>query len=384
MINNTPVVNSGYQICTNCVMDTSDPQITFDNSGRCDFCENYYRDILPSWHPDNQGARELERIASEIKEKGKDKPYDCIIGLSGGADSSYLTHVAVNVMGLRPLILVVDTGWNLEVANKNIDCIVDSLGLDKVTEVVDWEEMKDLQVAFFRSNVPYQDTPQDHTIFAGLYNYAASHGIKYVLTGANYSTECVKPPYEWTYVNDLTLIKDIHKRFGKAPLEKLPLCGMFKYRLYYRYLKGMKVVKPLNCVPYRKEDAELILQDTYGWEKYANKHYENVFTRYFEGYYLPKKFGYDKRRAYLSSLILTGQLTREDALEELAEPAYDEALAKEDEEFIADRLGITVLDMEGFIADENKTYRDYHNSFGKIKAAIHIAKSFGIEKRNFR
>lgn len=373
-----------YQICTNCVMDTSDPQITFDADGRCDFCENYYSIIKPSWNPNKEGKKELLKIAEKIKQDTKGKKYNCIIGMSGGVDSSYLTYIATEVMGLNPLIFTVDSGWNLNVAVENIEKIVKRLKLDMYTEVVNWQEMKDLQLAFFKSQVPYQDLPQDHAIFAGLYNYAVKNGIKYVLTGGNISTECVKPPFEWTYINDIRMIKDIHKRFGKLPFKTFPLCGMLKNRIYYRGIKGMKVIKPLDYIPYVKEDAIKLLEERFGWERYKNKHYENVFTRFYEGYYLPKKFGYDKRRCYFSSLILTEQMTREEALKELENNPYDEKQAMEDKAFIAKKLGISVEKFEEIIAGENKTYRDYKNQADALNFFIHLAQRLGIEKRNFR
>lgn len=373
-----------YQICTKCVMDTSDPQIVFDKEGKCDFCKNYEEVIAQSWNLNEEKIDELMAIAEKIKKETAGQKYNCIIGLSGGVDSSYLCHVTKNIMGLNPLIFTVDAGWNLNVAVENIEKIVKKLDLDMYTEVVNWNEMRDLQLAFLKSQVPYQDIPQDHVIFAGLYNYAVKNGIKYVFTGANYSTECVKPPYEWTYINDLRMIKDIHKKFGKVKLKTFPLCGMLKNRIYYRCIKGMKVVAPLNYVKYDKEEARQLLQDEYGWEPYKNKHYENVFTRFYEGYYLPKKFGYDKRRCYLSSLILTGQMTREEALKEMDLPAYDEKQALEDMEYIAKKLGVSVEEFKEIISGENKTYRDYKNSFGVLRIGIKLAMLLGIEKRNFR
>jgi N-acetyl sugar amidotransferase len=213
----------GYQVCSNCVMDTSDSKIQFDSRGYCDHCNNFFNNILPNWHPDEASAKELEKIVEQIKTEGKNKKYDCIIGLSGGVDSSYITYLAKEKLSLRPLIFCVDTGWNLNVANENIKRIIKSLDLDMYTEVVNWEEMKDLQLAYFKSQVPYQDTPQDHAIFAALYNYAAKNGFKYVLTGGNYSTECVREPNEWVHVNDITQIKDIHRKFGKHPLTNFPV-----------------------------------------------------------------------------------------------------------------------------------------------------------------
>lgn len=373
-----------YQICTNCIMDTSDPQITFDEKGECDFCTSFRTNIAPVWHPGEKSKEELFRIAENIKEHTKGKKYNCIIGVSGGVDSSYLTYVATEIMGLNPLLFSVDSGWNLNVAVENIEKIVKTLNLDLYTEVVNWQEMRDLQIAFLKSQVPYQDTPQDHVIFAGLYNYAAKNGIKYVLTGGNYSTECVKPPFEWTYVNDITFIKDIHKKFGTVPLKTFPMCGMLKNRLYYRGIRGMKVIKPLDYVSYEQESALKLLERKFGYQRYRNKHYENIFTRWYEGYYLPKKFGYDKRRCYFSSLILTNQMTRSDAMKEIAKNPYDEKQAREDTEYIAKKLGLTVQALDNIVAGENKTYRDYKNRANMLNFFIHIAQKAGIEKRNFR
>lgn len=373
-----------YKICANCVMDTTDSKIQFDEKGYCDHCNNFYSNILPNWHPDEIGARELKKIVEKIKRDGRNKKYDCLIGLSGGVDSSYLVYLAKEKLGLRPLVYLVDTGWNLDVANENVERLIKGLNLDIHTEVVDWDEMKDLQLAYFKSQVPYQDTPQDHAIFAALYNYAANNGFKYVLTGANYSSECVREPIEWAHVNDLTQIKDIHHRFGTRPLDKFPLCGMFKYRLYFRYFKGMKIIQPLNLIPYLKEDIIKELNDRFGWERYKNKHFENIFTRFYEGYWLVNKFGYDKRRAHFSSLIVTGQLAREDALEMLKQPPYPVEEAMQDMEYIANKLGLTRDEFQEIMKGENKTYRDYKSSLTLINVAIKLAQFVGFEKRNFR
>ncbi|MBU1019723.1 MAG: N-acetyl sugar amidotransferase [Firmicutes bacterium] len=376
--------NREYQVCSNCIMDTTDSKIVFDEKGVCDYCNSYITDILPNWQPNNDDYSELEKIASTIREAGKGKKYDCIIGLSGGTDSSYLAYIAKEKMGLRPLMYTVDTGWNLNVAVENIERLVKALDLDLYTEVVDWNEMRDLQLSFFKSQVPYQDFPQDHAIFAGLYNYAIKNSIKYVLTGANNATEVVRPPIEWNYVNDIKLMKDIHKKFGTKKLKTFPSCGMFKYRLYYTYIRGMKRVAPLDIINYDKEAAEKELKDKFGWEKYENKHYENIFTRFYEGYYLPTKFGFDKRKCYFSNLILTGQMTREEAMLKLDEKPYSESLMLEDLEYIAKKLGISRLEFETLVKGENKSYKDYKNSLVWIEFAIKIAKILGVEKRNFR
>lgn len=373
-----------YQICTNCVMDTSDSKITFDDKGVCDFCNDYYENILPDWKRGMEGKAELKRISRQIRKAGKGKKYDCMIGMSGGVDSSYLCYIAKEVMRLRPLVYCVDTGWNLNVAVENIERVVKALDLDMYTEVVDWREMRDLQLAFFKAQVPYQDLPQDHAIFAGLYNYAVKHGIRYVLTGANNATECIRPPIEWVYQNDLTFMKDVHKKFGTVPLKTFPMCSMIKYRGCYAYLCGMKRVAPLNLVDYDKEKSKKFLQDRFGWQPYENKHYENVFTRWYEGHYLPHKFGYDKRRVYFSNEILAGTMTREEALAELEKEAYPPRQQQEDKEYIAKKLGISVAEFERIIDGPNKTFEDYRNSWKTIQLGTAVLRKLGIEKKKFR
>jgi N-acetyl sugar amidotransferase len=356
----------------------------FDENGRCDHCKNFYKNILPNWHPDEQGEAELNEIVVKIKAYGKGKKYDCIIGLSGGVDSSYLAYYAVRKLGLKPLFFAVDTGWTLNVAVENIEKIVKGLNASLYTEIVNWNEMRDLQLAYFKAQVPYQDTPQDHVIFASLYKYAVKNKIKYVLTGGNHSTECIREPNEWVYCSDLMQIKDIHKKHGKSYLKTLPLCGMFKYRLFYRYFKGMKVVKPLDLIPYTKEKAIKTLQDEFDWQPYEQKHFESLFTRFYEGYWLIKKFGYDKRRAYFSSLIVTGQKTREEALEELKSPPYSEKQATEDLEYVAKKLSLTKDEFVKLMDQPNKTWKDYKNSFWMISLAIKMARILGLERKQYR
>lgn len=365
-------------------MDTSDSKIVFDDNGVCEWCNDYKNNILPNWQSQLEDSDLLKRTAEQIKNKTRGCKYDCIIGLSGGVDSSYLCYVAKELMGLNPLVYVVDTGWNLNVAVENIEKIVKKLDLDMYTEVVDWSEMRDFQLAFFKSQVPYQDMPQDHVIFAGLYNYAVKNRIKYVLTGANNATECIRPPIEWVYMNDLPFIKDIQKKFGTRKLKNIPMCGLLKYRIYYPVFKGMKRVAPLNMVDYDKEKAKKFLQERFGWQPYENKHYENVFTRFYEGYYLPHKFGYDKRKVYFSNEILTGSMTREQALEELKQPPYSEKTMLEDKEYIAKKLGISVDEFDKIIDGENKTYRDYKNSYWLISLGTVVLRKLGIEKKKFR
>lgn len=373
-----------YQRCTRCVMDTTDSKITFDENGVCDHCRNYDKNIKPFWKPQENRYEELGQLAEQIRKDGRKGDYDCILGLSGGADSSYMAYIAKEIMHLRPLVFVVDTGWNLNVAVENIEKIVKGLDLDMYTEVVNWKEMADLQLSFFKASISSCDHPQDHAIFAGLYNYAVKHHIKYVLTGSNTSTEFIRPPVEWLYMNDLTMLKDIHKKFGKVPLATFPMCGMLKYRIIYKYFYGMTRVFPLDYVVYDKEKAQQFLHEKYGWTKYENKHYENVFTRFFEGYYLPRKFGYDTRKNVLSNQILAGTMTRAEALEILEKPPYDPDQMEQDKEYVAKKMGITAKEFDRIIALPNKKPTDYKNELWMIKMGVKISKRIGIEKRNLR
>jgi N-acetyl sugar amidotransferase len=306
--------------------------------------------------------------------------------LSGGLDSSYTVYYATQKLGLRPLLLHVDAGWNTPVSINNIKCLVDGLGLDLETFVVDWEEMKDLQLAFLKSQVPDADTPQDLAFFSVLYNYAAKNGIKYILTGGNYSTECVREPLEWGsyYATDTTFVKDIHKKYGKRPLKNFPLSDIFKYKLYYRYIKGICVVKPLDCIPYFKEVAIKELNEKFGWQPYKHKHHESYFTRFFETYWLPEKFGYDKRKAHLSSLILTKQMTRKEALERVADPEVDKETMENDIKFVCSKLGITRSELDEIFNGRNKTFRNYKNKCGFISLGARIMTLLGVEKRKFK
>ena len=378
--------NRDYQICSNCIMDISDPHITFDEQGKCDYCRNYQQNILPNWHPNEQGLKELMKTANKIKKAGQGKDFYCIIGLSGGPDSSYVAYIAKEIMGLRPLLFHVGAGWNTQQAVSNIEKLVDGLGLDLYTEVINWEEMKDLQIAFLKSQIPDQDTPQDVSFFSAMYLFARKNKIKYVLTGANYSTECCREPEEWgAYPGiDKLLIKDIHNKFGKNPLISFPIVDILTYKIYYKYILGMEIVKPLNYIVYNKKEAEKLLQDRFGWEKFLHKHHESRFTRFYEDFWLPKKFGFDKRRAHLSSLILTNQLTRQEALKRIENPEMSYVFIKQEFEYVANKLGITVDELQTYFNGENKTYHDYKNKRVLIGIGAKAMKVLGLEKRLFR
>lgn len=369
-----------YQICSNCVMDTSDSVIIFDEAGVCDHCRTFYTKIKPKWHTDERGRTELDKLVAKIKKAGEGKDFDCIIGVSGGIDSSYLTWLAKHEMGLRPLVFHVDAGWNSQEAVNNIEKLIEHLDLDLYTHVIDWEEMRDLQLAYFKSGVPHIDTPQDHAFFATMYKFATEHNVNYILTGANYSTECIRNPIEWMYYqSDSIQLQDIHRHFGTRPLHKFPTTSILRHKIYLPYIKGIKVERPLNYMPYIKEEAIKLLTEEIGWQPYPQKHFESRFTRFYEGYWLPTKFGYDTRRVQFSSLIVTGQMTREEALKKLKEPAYDPATINHDFEYIATKLGITVEELRGYHQAPNKTYRDYKSQQAIYAMGAPLMRLLGLE-----
>jgi N-acetyl sugar amidotransferase len=338
-------------------MDTSDPEITFDDGGVCNHCRAYVG-IVDSLPPEKDRKHQLDALFDRIKESGKGKAYDSIIGMSGGVDSSYVAYLAKSG-GLRPLAVHVDAGWNSELAVKNIECIVKALDIDLVTLVVDWKEMQDLQAAFFRSGVANQDIPQDHAFVAGVYRMASKHGIKYVLNGGNYATESILPT-SWGYnALDLRHIKGIHRRFGKGRLSKYPTINFFKYYVYYPYIRGIRAVRPLNYIDFNKAAAIEHLSAEYGWRYYGGKHFESRFTKFFQAHYLPEKFGYDKRRAHLSSLIVSGQLSRDDALAEMAQDIYPDGKLPEERAYVIKKLGLTEEEYEDIRSSPNKSYEDY-------------------------
>ena len=380
------MLHRDYQICTKTIMDTSDPGIAFDENGISDYYHNFHKNILPNWHTDERGEQELMKIAEKIKKEGVGKDFDCIIGMSGGLDSSYAVYIAKEKMGLRPLIFHVDAGWNTQQAVSNIEKVVDGLGLDLYTEVINWEEMKDLQVAFLKSQIADQDLPQDYAFFSALYQFARKYKIKYVLTGSNFSTECCREPEEWGgYAGiDKTLVNDIHKKFGKIPLKSFPIVDILVYKLYYKYILGMEVFKPLNLVPYIKEDVEALLHERFGWEKFLHKHHESRFTRFYEDYWLPRKFGYEKRRAHFSSLILTNQMTREAALERISRPELSEQFLTQEFEYVANKLDLSVAELTAIFEGENKTYQDYKNKKNLIGLGAKVMTFLGLERRLFR
>lgn len=379
--------NRSYQICTQCIMDTTDQNIVFDDRGWCEYCNNFDATIKPNWDTGVEGQLTLQQMGEAIRTDGMGRDFDCIIGLSGGLDSSYVAYIAKEKMGLRPLLFHVDAGWNTDQAVGNIEKLVDGLGLDLYTDVVNWEAVKRMQVAFLHAGIPDQDLVQDAAFFSGLYKFAQKYKIKHIITGSNFSTECCREPEEWGgYLGiDKTLFGDIWAKCGDGrPNDEFPLVDILVYKLWYQKVLGMKVHHPLNLVPYRKKDAEDELARHFGWQRFQHKHHESRFTRFYEDYWLPRRFGYEKRRAHFSSLIMTGQMTREQALDRISRPEMDEHFLKQEFEYVAHKLGLTVDQLRALFDLPKKTYRDYKNKRDLIGLGANLMRKLGLEKRYFR
>ncbi len=353
-----------YQICTNCVMDTTDSEISFDENGVCSHCRKFENEIKPRWFPNEEGRKKLDKIIEQIKTDGKGKEYDCVIGLSGGVDSSYLAYILrTEYPELKILAIHIDGGWNSELAVHNIENIVKILDIDLHTGVINWEEMKDLQLAYFKSQLANQDVPQDHAFFATLYEVANKYNIKYFLTGGNFATESILPS-SWGYsAMDAKQLKAVHKQLGKIKLKDYTTVGFFKRKLYYPYIKKFKIIRPLDFLNYNKDEAKEIIIKKLNWRDYGGKHHESRFTKFFQAHWLPTKFGYDKRKAHLSSLIVSGQMTRKEALQELKKPLYNENKLREDKEFLAKKMGLNVDEFDEIMLQSNKTFRDYPSNY---------------------
>ena len=352
--------NKKYQVCTRCVMDTTDPEIIFDEKGVCNHCCHFKEVTSKYWFPNDEGKGKLDTIFAKIKKKSKKQNYDCIIGLSGGLDSSYLALILKDY-GLRPLAVHVDAGWNSELAVYNIEQIVKHCDYDLHTHVMNWQEIKDLQLAYLKSEVANQDVVQDHAFFASLYHFAVQHNIKYVISGVNISTESVFPKAWHHSAMDAINLKSIHRLFGKRKLSQFKTISFFEYYFYYPFIKGMEVVCPLNFMPYNKGEALKFLKEKINYKEYGRKHGESRFTKFFQNYYLPKKFNIDKRRPHLSSQILSDSLTRDEALRELQKLLYDEIELSQDKAYIAKKLEISVDELDKFIYGKGRHYSEYGN-----------------------
>jgi N-acetyl sugar amidotransferase len=351
--------SKNYQQCTRCVMDTTDPIITFDEEGRCNHCTEFIEKRSHYKYKGAESDQELERWVSDMKIAGKGKEFDCVVGLSGGIDSSYAAYIC-RQHGLRVLAVHLDNGWNSEEAVLNIKNIAQKLKVEYESYVLDWEEFKDLQLAFLKASVPEADTPTDIAILSALHKVAAKYGVKHIISGGNFATEGILPKH-WHYnAKDLTYFNHIYKKFGKAKLRKFPTFG-FKSEMYYKLVKGIKMVYLLNYVPFDKDKAMKLLEKELDWKYYGGKHYESKYTGFIQSYYLFEKFNIDYRRATLSSEICAGAIDREKALEELTSKPYNPEKVKEEKKYIAKKLGISDEEFENILLLPPHWYSDYPN-----------------------
>ncbi|MGE0569250.1 MAG: N-acetyl sugar amidotransferase [Bacteroidia bacterium] len=356
-----------FQQCFRCVLDTTAPLISFDEKGVCNYCHNYdsiaAKTIL---RPPEVRKNELNVSLAEIKKRGKGKPYDCILGISGGVDSTYLAWLAKE-FGLRPLLVHFDNGWNSELAVKNIENIVNVLGFDLHTHVINWEEFKDLQLAYLYASVVDTEVPTDQLIFASLHKIAWQKGIKSILNGNNVATEGIMPEgWNFSQKTDLVNLTTIHKKFGKRKLRNFPKLSLY-HKYFYTNLSGIKSYKFLDLVDYNKDNAKKIIKDKLGWKDYGYKHYESVFTRFYQGYILPVKFNIDKRKAHLSSLICSGQITRQQALDELKQPPYPIEQQNEDRAFVIKKFELTEEEFDTIMKLPQVPHEHYGSQWDKKK-----------------
>lgn len=367
---------TGTMICTRCVMDNSNPHIAFDESGYCNCCSDAFRRLPFEWHRGEEGRKRLGLLVTKLKHEGRGKKYDAMIGLSGGIDSAYLAHVLRAAHGLRLLAVHVDGGWNTEPAVRNIEILVKSLGIDLHTQVIEWAEMRDLQLAFLKASVLNQDMPQDHAFFATLYRTARQFGLRHFLSGVNFSSESIIPP-GWGYTSiDGKHVAALHALFGQKPLRTFPIMGAAEYIWMTRIRRQLRIHRPLNLIDYDKEEAKQELIRLYGYKDYGSKHSESRFTKFYQEVYLPQRYGFDKRRLHLSSQIVAGQVTRSEALQELATPICDQRRATQDLKFVAKKLQVTVAELQELIDSPPIEHIDYPNNAKLYRMGVSLKSIF--------
>ena len=362
------------KVCKHCVMDTTNPDLILDEEGVCSRCREIENQILPVWNYGKGHESELRQILNKIKEAGKGKKYDCLIRLSGGFDSSYMLHIAVTEWGLRPLVLHVNSGWDLPVATSNIKKIVDKLCVDFYEEFINWEQERDFQLALFKSGISSLDMPQDVAFIRLVEQYTKKYNISCILNGGNKSTEIMTNPKAWAYgIQDRVFIKDILGKYGTVSMKGYPFLKSYPQKVLDK-LFGRSVTSYhlLDLIPYTKAGSTEVLMKEYGWEPYKQKHFESMITKFIEGYWAPKRFNQDIRKCQLSSLVVTGQMTREEALRQLAEPSLTEEEGRELFRQVADKLGITEKELQGYFDMPIKGYDDYKNSKKTLNLFIKI------------
>lgn len=360
-------------ICTRCIMDTTDPDISFDAAGVCNHCHRYEEVSNQRLIPPEQRRDRLAQLVAEVKRAGQGKPYDCVIGVSGGVDSTYVAWV-VKDLGLRPLAVHLDNGWDSELAVANIEKTLNKLEIDLYTHVIDWEEFRDLQISFLKASTPDGEVPTDHAIFALLYEIAAKQGLKHIITGTNVISEAILPE-KWGYgYFDWSYVKDVHRRFGNERLSTFPHFSLLNL-FYYVFVRRIRMVSVLNFIDYNKQQAMEVLQNQLGWVYYGGKHYESIYTRFYQAYVLPRKFGIDKRKAHYSNLILSGQMTRSEALDAMKAPVYPDDLLEQDRQYAIKKLNLDAPSFEKIMALPRKTFLDYKNNRNVFAVAKKLVNS---------
>jgi N-acetyl sugar amidotransferase len=351
--------NRIYQQCVRCVMDTTDPEIRFDEDGVCNHCTDFLKRREEIKKMRKSGTEHLKEIIKKIKASGVNKKYDALLGISGGADSCYVAYL-LKKFGIRTLLVHVDNGWNSDDASLNIKNVAKELGFDYESYVFDWREFKDIQLAFLKASVVEAETPTDVGILGALHQVAACNGIKYIISGGNLATEGILPKM-WHYnAKDTKYFTYIQKTFGTVKPQKFPNFG-FKTEMYYKIVKGIKIIYLLNYVNYNKADAMKVLQEELGWRYYGGKHHESHFTKFVQSYLLPKKFNLDYRKATFSSQICAGDIDREEAVEALKAPIYNEADMEREKEYIAKKLGINKEELNQILEKPGRYYHEYPN-----------------------
>lgn len=348
--------------CKQCVMDAEgNSELILNEEGVCNYCQEYREKEAVRLLKSPEREEALSRIVAKIKRAGKGKKYDCLIGVSGGVDSTYTAYY-VKKLGLRPLAVHFDNGWNSELAVHNIQKVLDNLDIDLDTYVINWNEFKDLQISFLKASTPDGEVPTDHAILATFYRIAAKYGIKYIISGNNFKTEGVMPRL-WAYGHiDWKYIRSVHKIFGKQKLKTYPHFSLLKF-LWSTFIKRIKMISVLNYMDYDKDEAMRVLLNELEWQYYGGKHYESNYTKFYQGIVLPQKFGIDKRKLHLSALILAGQLSRNDALDELKKPIYPIDKIEEDTEYVAKKFAINVEQLKDIIKVQPKTFMDYPTNY---------------------
>lgn len=364
-------------------MDTSDPDITFDDAGICNHCLTYDAVIAEHVVTGEAGRQRMREIADSVRRAGRGKPYDCIIGVSGGVDSTYVAYL-VRQLDLRPLAVHLDNGWNSERAVRNIENTINRLGIDLYTEVLDWEEFRSLQVAFLKASTPDSEIPTDHAIVAALYRAALRHRVGYLIMGSNYATE-LKVPLAWSNGHgDWRYIDSIYRQFAGRRLARYPHYTFLQKQLVYRVLREIKEVNILNFLDYDKFEVMETLKRELDWVPYKGKHYESIYTRFYQGYILPRKFGFDKRRAHLSCLISGGRISRDQALAEIQQPPLDEEQAREDRDFILKKLRLSSDEFEAIMAAPAKRFQDYPSYERLFRDNRYARATYGTLRATYR